>query len=85
MPGEKNPLPLAMASHKDSASISLRKIADWDGESQDIYEVVTAAFEAPDYLSCIKDLQAVGINAKTYINSLDKVSCTQSQDDTLSF
>ena len=79
MPSEIPPLPLAIASHKDSASISLRKIADWDEESKDIYQVVATAFAARDYLDCIKNLQASGINPKSYINGLDKVRSTPSQ------
>ena len=52
----------------------LKKIADWDGETQDIYQTLTAAFKAPNYLHCIKNLEEKGINPLSYINNLDKVS-----------
>ena len=86
MPGEIPPLPLAMASQITSTSALLRTIANWDEESQDIYQVVATAFKVGAvYLYCIKDLQAIGITPKSYINSLDKVLCTQSQANELSF
>lgn len=56
-----------------SASIWLNKLISWDGGSQDINQVLTAAFGAGDYLDCIKDLRARGIDPLSYINSLDKV------------
>ena len=55
------------------ASISLMEVANWDGKSQDIYQVLTAAFNAQDYLDCIKNLRARNIDPLSYINSLDKV------------
>lgn len=78
-PREIPPLPLAMVSQPNSASISLKEIASWDGVSQDIYRVVTTAFDAEDYLDCVKGLQAKGIDSKSYIDGLDKVRRTQSQ------
>ena len=63
-----------MAAHAVSASISLKKVASWDGEYQDIGQVLTAAFGADDYLDCIKNLQGQGIEPLSYIDSLDKVS-----------
>ena len=50
------------------------KLSKWAGTSQDISQVLTAAFEADDYLECIKDLRARNIEPLSYINSLDKVS-----------
>ena len=73
MPGEPL-LPSTETSQKDSASIPLKEIANWDGKSQDISRVLTAAFGAKDYLDCIKDLRVIGIDPQSYINSLDKVS-----------
>lgn len=66
-------LPLTMASQTNSASASLEKVANWDGKSQDIYQVLITAFEAKDYPECIKNLRAIGVDPKSYINSLDKV------------
>jgi hypothetical protein len=62
-----------MASQTDSASSSLNEIANWDGKSQAIYEVLATAFGARDYLDCIKNLQVRGIDPGSYINNLDKV------------
>ena len=55
------------------ASISLREVANWDGKSLGIYQVLAAAFNAEDYLDCIKYLPARNIDPLSYINSLDKV------------
>ena len=60
--------------HPLSAAISLMKIANWDGKSQDIIQVLVIAFETNDYLDCIRNLQAQNIEPLSYINSLDKVS-----------
>lgn len=57
-----------------SASVFLIKVADWDGKVQDIKQALVAAFEANDYLECIKDLQAQNIRPLSYIDNLDKVS-----------
>ena len=65
--------PAPMGTHTVSASTSLIKVIDWDGESQDIKKTLTTAFEAKDYLDCIKDLRAQNIEPLSYINSLDKV------------
>ncbi|KAF9646883.1 kinase-like protein [Thelephora ganbajun] len=73
MPGATPPLPVAMATHTASAKTSLMGIANWDGKSQDIYQVLTTAFEAKDYLDCIKDLRAQNIDPSSYINGLDKI------------
>ena len=48
-------------------------VANWDGKSQDITQVLATAFEAEDYVDCIKNLQVRGIEPLSYINSLDKV------------
>ena len=57
-----------------SASVFLEQVANWDGKTQDVYRALTAAFEAADYLDCIKNLRARNIDPPSYINSLDKVS-----------
>jgi len=57
-----------------SASIFLRKVANWDGKSRDIDTALTAAFDAKDYPECIKDLRALRIDPSSYINNLDTVS-----------
>ncbi|KAF9649192.1 hypothetical protein BDM02DRAFT_3186490 [Thelephora ganbajun] len=74
MPGKIPPLPVVMATDTVSAKTSLMRIVSWDGKSQNIYQVLTTAFEAKDYLDCIKDLRAQNIDPPSYINSLDKVS-----------
>ncbi|KAF9646793.1 kinase-like protein [Thelephora ganbajun] len=56
-----------------SAKTPLMMVANWDGESRDIYQLLTIAFEAEDYLDCIKDLEALGINPLSYIDNLDKI------------
>ena len=56
-----------------TASTFLMKVANWDGESWDIDQMLTAAFNAGDYLDCIKDLRARQIEPLSYINNLDKV------------
>lgn len=48
-------------------------VANWDGKSQGIDQVLTAAFNAEDYLECIKDLRARNVDPLSYVNSLDKV------------
>ncbi|KAF9646888.1 kinase-like protein [Thelephora ganbajun] len=73
MPGATPPLPAVMATHTASAETSLMKIVSWDGKSRDIYQVLTTAFEAKDYLVCIRDLQALGIDPSSYVNNLDKI------------
>ena len=49
------------------------EIANWDGKSQGIDQVLTALFGTEDYLDCIKNLRARNIDPVAYINSLDKV------------
>jgi len=68
MQGPLPPLPVA------TSVSSLIKVVNWDGESQDIYWVVTTAFDAEDYLDCIRNLRERGIDPVPYINNLDKVS-----------
>jgi len=68
------PVPVAMTTRAVSASISLIKVVNWDGRSQDIYLVLTTAFEAEDYLDCIRNLRERNIDPVSYINNLDKVS-----------
>ena len=50
------------------------EVANWDGKSQGIDQVLTALFGMEDYLDCIKNLRARNIDPQAYINSLDKVS-----------
>jgi len=66
-------VPAPMVPVPTSSFIYLIKVANWDGKSQDIDQVLTAAFNAEDYLDCIRDLQAGKIEPLSYINSLDKV------------
>ena len=55
-------------------SILVVEVANWDGKSQGIDQVLTALFGMEDYLDCIKNLRARNIDPQAYINSLDKVS-----------
>lgn len=57
-----------------SASKLLTVVANWDGKSRDISQVLAAAFKADHYLSCVKNLQAWNVEPSLYINNLDKVS-----------
>ena len=50
------------------------KIVNWDETSQDIERALVTALEADDYLDCIKDLKAQGVDPLSYIENLDKVS-----------
>ena len=50
------------------------KVANWDGKFWDIGQVLTAAFDANEYLDCIKNLRALDIDPLSYINNLDMVS-----------
>ena len=67
-------IPAPKTTQAVSAAISLVKIVNWDGTSQDVKQALTTAFGAEDYLDCIKDLRARNIEPLSYINSLDKVS-----------
>lgn len=51
---------VATNAHSLSLSVSLGKIVNWNGTSQDIDHVLTA-FEARDYLDRLEDLPAVAI------------------------
>jgi hypothetical protein len=73
-PGAISPAPVMTMGHSLSAATFLRKVADWDGNSPNIDQMLTAAFEADDYLDCVKDLKAQNIDLLLYINSLDEVS-----------
>lgn len=74
VPAPIPPAPAVMTTQAVSASISLIKVINWDGTSQDINQVLTAAFDAEDYLDCIKNLRERNIDPLSYINRLDKVS-----------
>ena len=58
---------------RESAVISLKTIANWDGTSREINQALTAAFEAHDYWDCIRNLVALEIDPQLYIDSLDQV------------
>jgi hypothetical protein len=73
-PGATSPAPVMTMGPSLPAATFLRKVAEWDGNSPDIDQVLTAAFEANDYLDCVKDLKAQNVDPLLYINSLDEVS-----------
>ena len=73
----QRPRPATTTTEAVSASIFLDKVVHWDGSLHDIKQVLNAAFDANDYLDCIRDLQAQNIDPLLYINSLDRVgSCS---------
>lgn len=71
---ERPGIPALVTPQPTSTLISLMKVVRWDGISEDINQVLTAAFEAEDYLDCIKNLWIQNIDPLSYINSLDKVT-----------
>ena len=62
-----------MTSQTVPAPLWLENLVNWDKNCPDTDQVLTAAFEAEDYLECIKDLKKRGVEPKSYINSLDNV------------
>jgi len=60
--------------HQPPTSTLLRRIAHWDGSSQEISRVLATTFEAVDYFDCIKGLKEQDIDPQSYIDSLDRVS-----------
>ena len=75
------PVPDLATTQAISASISLIKTVNWDGMSQDIKKLLTTAFDAKDYLDCIKNLRELNIEPLSYIDSLDKVSPCSALDE----
>ena len=73
-PSAMPPASVIPTGHLLPAATFLRKVAEWDGNSPNIDQVLTAAFEADDYLDCVNDLEAQNVDPLLYINSLDKVS-----------
>lgn len=67
-------IPATMTAESASASTHMKKIANWDGTSEDINQTLIAAFEAEDYSDCIMHLRPRGIRPQSYIDSLDEVS-----------
>jgi len=76
MSGKTSPVPVTTTVEPVSAAIFLTKVANWDGNSQDVHEALAAAFDAKDYPECIKNLQAREIEPLLYVNNLDKVTYT---------
>ena len=68
-----SPLPTVLSTRKAFALVLLKKVAGWDGISEGISEVLTTAFGAEDYLDCVRNLEAHGIEPLSYIDNLDKV------------
>ena len=61
-----------MAAARNSASVHLRRIAQ--GEPlRDPQQVLIAAFSAPDYPYCIKNLTRWQIDPQAYLDGLDQV------------
>lgn len=69
---EVQPATLTPAS-QPSASVHLMSIVNWDGKSPGIKQTLAAAFQAANYLDCIRNLHAREIEPLLYINNLDKV------------
>ena len=70
---ERQGVPAPATSRSTSASIPLMKVLNWDGKSEDITQQLAAAFQAKDYLDCIKNLKTQNVDPPSYINNLDKV------------
>ena len=75
----QSPLPgtirgATVAPQEASALVYLRGIVAWDGKHEGTDKMLTSAFEAKDYLHCVKNLQATDIDPQSYINCLDQVS-----------
>ena len=75
--------PAAIASHRASVLISLREIADWEGDSQDFSPFLTTVFEAGEYLDLVRNFRVLGIDPFAYINNLDKVGSHPIKSDVL--
>lgn len=74
MSGITLPVPPTKAVEPVPTVISLTEVANWDGKSQEIRNVLTTAFNAGDYPECIKNLPALHIEPQLYINKLNLVS-----------
>ena len=70
---ERSVLTVLATPRSTSALIPLMNVVRWDGTSEDINQTLVAAFEAKDYLDCIKNLRAQNIDPLSYIDNLDKV------------
>ena len=66
-------VPVPVTPRLTNTSILLAEVANWNGESQGIDQVLTVIFDAKDYLDCIKNLRERNIDPLAYINNLDKV------------
>ena len=66
-------VPVPVTPRLTNTSILLAEVANWNGESQGIDQVLTVIFEAKDYLDRIKNLRERNIVPLAYINNLDKV------------
>ena len=62
-----------MASQTVPTPLWLNNLLSWDGNPPHINQLLTTAFEAEDYLDCIKNLKERGIEPLLYINKLDNV------------
>jgi hypothetical protein len=67
------PVPVTPTGQSHSAAKFLSDVAKWDGTSQGITRTLTTAFEAGDYLNRVKNLEALQIDPRSYIDNLDKV------------
>jgi len=56
-----------------SASVHLSRISNRAVSPQEAQQVLTAAFTAPDYIECSKNLTAWEIDPQAYIDGLDQV------------
>ena len=74
MSRKTSPIPTTTTVESISTAISLTKVANWDGKSQEIHKKLITAFGAKDYTECIRNLRAQQIEPRLYINNLDKVS-----------
>ena len=62
-----------MTSPTVTAPLWLENIVNWGKNCPNTDQVLTTAFEAEDYLECIKDLWKRGVDPLSYINNLGNV------------
>ena len=85
MPVQPSNAPTLPNHRQTSASVPLMEIVKWDGVSQvqSIIQTLLDAFKAKDYLDCVGNLEAHGIEPSIYINNLDKVCAPPIRGSTL--
>jgi len=65
---------MAIARPRRSALAHLSRVSKNTVSSHEAQQVLTAAFTAPDYIGCIRNLRGCRIDPQAYIDGLDQVS-----------